>query len=182
MTAGERSAAVRARVLARSPEVRRESARRAAERQWGEWAYAKNKDKADHVYSFVHEYISVKRYAPTLKEISRAVHHDQAKIRSLLQILKRVGRIQLHPCPRGIELTPIANSAAVGAALPGSSETLPVVQLSNRVPAFIKCMNCSNPAAEGMTRCVRCLILASEACKRSRDRARLRHAAARNAT
>jgi len=115
MTPEQRREKVRARLLARAPKVRQNSARKAAERRWGQLAYAANQKEADRLYAFLEEYISAKRYAPTVKEISSALHHEQQLIRTTLRILERIGRIERHPWERGIvlnrpttELTPAA--------------------------------------------------------------------------
>jgi len=106
MTPEERSECVRSRVRARAPEVRRDSASKAAQRRWGQVAYAKNQNDADCLFAFIEEYIRVNRYAPTIIEMARATHHEETKTKALLQILERIERIQRHPWARGISITP----------------------------------------------------------------------------
>jgi hypothetical protein len=114
MTAEERSEAVRARVQVRSPEVRRNSARKAAEHRWGQPAYAAHQKDADRVYAFLEEHISAKHYAPTVKELSRALGYDPWFTSRMLRILQRIGRIQRHPWPVRITLTSPAPVSAGG--------------------------------------------------------------------
>jgi len=71
MTPEQRSEAVKARIRARSPEAQRKIARKAVETRWARVAYSKNPEPADRVYAFLQDYISRKRYAPTVREICR---------------------------------------------------------------------------------------------------------------
>jgi hypothetical protein len=124
MTPEERSESMRARVRVRTPEVRRESARKAsaaAARQRGQAAYAANQNEVDRVYAFLREYISAKRFAPTLKEIRRATGQHWSTVQRLLQILDRIGWIQRHPWARGITLI----SPAFDTTVPVSLEAFP---------------------------------------------------------
>ncbi|MGH9545322.1 MAG: LexA family protein [Terriglobales bacterium] len=125
MTAEERSERVRARVQGRTPEVRQASARTASERRWGQLAYAANQLDADRVYAFLRNYISEKRYAPTLAEIARAADRPGKTVQRLLQILDRMGRIERHPWVRGITLiTPTSDTAELISLEPSSQPVL----------------------------------------------------------
>jgi hypothetical protein len=121
MTPQERSARTRALVLMRSPEVRRNSARKASQRRWGQLAYAANQNDADRVYAFLQEYISAKRFAPTLGEVSRATGHPNNRTTRVLEILDRIGWIQRHPWARGITLTSAASDTTAPASFEASS-------------------------------------------------------------
>src|SRR5579872_2226444 len=69
MTPEQRSEALKARIRARSPEVQRKIARKAVETRWARVAYSKNPQPADRVFAFLEDYISRKRFAPTVREI-----------------------------------------------------------------------------------------------------------------
>lgn len=112
MSPEQRSEAVKARVRARSPEPQRKISRKAIETRWARAAYAANPQDADRLYAYLEKYIAAKRYAPTVKEISRALQRDPVRIRKSLHILERIGRIERHPWERGIVLNgPIAEFA-----------------------------------------------------------------------
>lgn len=166
MTAEQRSEAVRARVQVRSPEVRRSSARKAAEHRWAQPAYATHQKDADRLYAFLEEQISAKHYAPTVKELSRALGHEPWFTKRLLRILQRIGRIQRHHWAVGITLTspaPVSSQVSSQIGLSGTA-----VRLVPERKAFKACIECANPAVDGRTRCERHLVLASEGRARKR--------------
>ena len=99
--------AIRGRWRGLTANERSEINRKLIERRWGQVAYAKNQEKADRLYAFLCEYISAKRYAPTLREISYAMRQKVVTAKRLLQILERIGRIQRHGWIRGITLSPL---------------------------------------------------------------------------
>jgi hypothetical protein len=133
------------------------------ERRWGKVAYAKNQEKADRLCAFLREYISAKRYAPSMREIPHAIHQDAKTIRRLLQILERIGRIQLHPWDRGITLTN-GESEPPGIAFSFGVEPAAQSFASILAPRSTrKCSDCDEPAVAGKTRCRRHLARTSVA-------------------
>ncbi len=166
MTPEQRSDTVRSHVQVRSPEVRRSSARKAAEHRWGQPAYIVHQKDADRVYAFLEEYSSAKHYAPTVKEVSHATRFDPGFTRRLLRILQRVGRIQRHPWPRGITLT--SHSSQVPVQTPQISLSVTAARLVPERKGFKACIECANPAVDGRTRCARHLVLAIEGRARKR--------------
>lgn len=146
--------------------------RKAIERRWGQVAYAKNQEKADRLYAFLREYISVKRYSPTMWEISHAMLLNADTVRRLLQILERIGHIQRHAQNRWITLSPLgAQSPAVALSFAGESaaQGSAVIVVPRQTK---KCYQCDDPAVAGKTRCEQHLARAQEACKRSRAKKR----------
>jgi hypothetical protein len=142
------------------------------ERRWGQVPYAKNQEKADRLYAFLCESISAKRCAPSTREMSHAMGRNYRTVKRLLQILERIGRIQRHAWNQGITLSPSgAHPPAV--ALSFGGESAPQGSAVIVVPRPTKkCYQCDDPAVAGKTRCELHLVLAQEACKRSRAKKR----------
>jgi hypothetical protein len=144
---------------------RRKINRKLIERRWGQVAYAKNQEKADRLYTFLREYISAKRCAPTWREIRQATRQDADTVKRLLQILERIGRIQRHGWNRGRGITisswgaqPPAGALSLGgeSAVQGS-EAIVVPRQTK------KCYQCDEPAIAGKTRCETHVARAREA-------------------
>ncbi|MGO9947487.1 MAG: LexA family protein [Steroidobacteraceae bacterium] len=146
---------------------RSEVNRKLIERRWGQVAYAKNQEKADRLYAFLREYISAKRYAPTMREISHAMRQTRDIVKRLLQILERIGRIQRHAWRRGITLSPLgAQPPAVAFSFGGESTAQGSATIVVPRPTK-KCYDCDDPAVAGKARCEQHLARVREACKRT---------------
>ena len=134
------------------------------ERRWGKVAYAKNQERADRLFAFLREYISAKHCAPTMLEISAAVHQHKDTVKSLLQVLERIGRIRRHAWNRGRGITlvsPLGAQPAVALSLGGESALVPAAAVVPR--STKKCSDCDEPAVAGKTRCRRHLARTSVA-------------------
>lgn len=158
----------KARMERMTPEERSKLARRAIRIRLARIAYARDPGPADRLYAFLSDFISAKRYSPTLREISQALHRDQQTIERLLQMLEASGRLKRQPWQRGIVLSNGIKSALAALSLVQPAQQIPVEVVMPR--ASRKCYDCDEPAVAGKTRCERHLARANEASKRSHAR------------